>query len=702
MDFEAHYEHLCALHDLVPLKAVKANLNQGVFDINGDWIKLSEWAPIFSTISINKNLTFLAIRSYYQLGLGETGSERSKQNIRKHIPAIRSRDLTIQLCKSVRDSLSVSSSLKTLELEGLPLRHGDLLTLTKGLSRTKTLQNLSLARCPIGDDGLEIICQSVKHSATMKTVNFTGCNITWRGAEHMTSIIKYQATKRHSQVWAESLRYRHPDLDCMSGLRRITMNCNTLIGDTGAIAFADALKDDLWLKALDLQQCGISNKGAKALLDILQTNSTLIVLDVRKNPLTDRSLTKSIIERILLNGIGVTSEYKWLALTSSRDPAKQKQRRKTVKLRHGLKGRATIRIVIWKCCGTKRFTENGKKSTPVSSHFDPEPLPPGTEGYVPWRTAARANRFRTIHLDSSHQNRDVQASNPVKITLESELSSETEEVICTPKAEIQMTDTENSYKTFKVKQYKQLKVELKECRLRLEEEIRARTKADARLIELELENARLRKINLSLSDALHTQSTTSTILEDEGVLESIEASFKKFHAFLDLLKDAGLGKLASMAGIDQSDFGPVGQPQLSSTFGNDHKEQGVESTKEKILQEAPQITQLQAGDQTSHNQSDAARIFNDSTNIALQPENRSLESKFKNRKCSDQNSENKFLKSKEAVGCNEDQTSKQYSSWRNGQPQEYAVVQISEKLLSLLEAEQPIASDTAITPSVKS
>ncbi|XP_048449416.1 centrosomal protein of 78 kDa [Rhincodon typus] len=546
---------------------------------------------------------------------GCTGSERCKLNIRKCIPAIRSRDLTIQLCKSVRDSLSVSSSLKTLELEGLPLRHGDLLTLTKGLSRTKTLQNLSLARCPIGDDGLEIICQSVKNSATIKTVNFTGCNITWRGAEHMTSIIKYQATKRHSQVWAESLRYRHPDLDCMTGLRRITMNCNTLIGDTGAIAFADALKDDLWLKALDLQQCGISNKGAKALLDILQTSSTLIVLDVRKNPLTDMVRPVVLdVHRDPLNvdepgllslfACGATIFTLEIDLTGC-----------------DIRGLAKLEALGKFSAGTKRFTENGKKSAPVSSDFNPEPLPPGTEGYVPWRTAARANRFRNIHLDSSHQNRDVQASNPVKITLESGSSSETEEVICTPKAEIQMTDTENSYKTFKVKQYKHLKVELKECRLRLQEEIRARTKADARLMELEVENARLRKINLSLSDALHTQSTTSTILEDEGVLESIEASFKKFHAFLDLLKDAGLGKLASMARIDQSDFGPVGQPQVSSTFGNDRKEQGLESTKEKILQEAPQVTQLHAGDQTCHNQSDAARIFNDSTNIALQPEN---------------------------------------------------------------------------------
>jgi hypothetical protein len=38
-------------------------------------------------------------------------------------------------------------------------------------------------------------------------------------------------------------------------------------------------------KALDLQQCGLTSEGAKALLEALETNRTLVVLDIRKNPL---------------------------------------------------------------------------------------------------------------------------------------------------------------------------------------------------------------------------------------------------------------------------------------------------------------------------------------------------------------------------------------------------------------------------------
>lgn len=54
-----------------------------------------------------------------------------KSSFRKKIPAIRSKDMTFKLCKALRECLTVSPNLKTLQLKGLPLRERDLITLTK-------------------------------------------------------------------------------------------------------------------------------------------------------------------------------------------------------------------------------------------------------------------------------------------------------------------------------------------------------------------------------------------------------------------------------------------------------------------------------------------------------------------------------------------------------------------------------------------
>lgn len=54
--------------------------------------------------------------------------------------------------------------------------------------------------------------------------------------------------QRHGTAWAESLRYRKPQFEGMGGLRRVTLNCNTLIGDRGAAALAHEMAEDLWVK----------------------------------------------------------------------------------------------------------------------------------------------------------------------------------------------------------------------------------------------------------------------------------------------------------------------------------------------------------------------------------------------------------------------------------------------------------------------
>ncbi|GFO07678.1 centrosomal protein of 78 kda-like [Plakobranchus ocellatus] len=146
--------------------------------------------------------------------------------------------------------------------------------------------------------------------------------------------------QRHNEAWRDSLRYRRPDLDRMSGLRRITANANPMLGDLGARAFAEALKDDLWLKAaLDLQACGIGAMGARSFLEVLKYNTTLVVLDLRRNPLIERDILHSVMEQLMLNCNGEDGEYKWMSEnpTDLRAPSKgqttvSKTRRKTTKV----------------------------------------------------------------------------------------------------------------------------------------------------------------------------------------------------------------------------------------------------------------------------------------------------------------------------------------------------------------------------------
>ena len=176
---------------------------------------------------------------------------------------------------------------------------------------------LSLERCCIGDEGLATNCKDIQSSNNLNRVNFSSCDLTHEGAEILANLIKVQALKRHNEAWKDSLRYGRPDLDSMFGIRRITINSNPKIGDRGVFLLAEAFKSDLWLKALDLQDCGITTQGANYLLDGLKFNAMMHVLDVRLNVKIDRDTLQKIMEQVMINSSGHSTDYEWMDLTQA-------------------------------------------------------------------------------------------------------------------------------------------------------------------------------------------------------------------------------------------------------------------------------------------------------------------------------------------------------------------------------------------------
>ncbi|XP_032942178.1 centrosomal protein of 78 kDa isoform X6 [Catharus ustulatus] len=329
------------------------------------------------------------------------------------------------------------------------------------------------------------------------------------------------------------------------------------------------------LESVSLAHCPIGDGGLETICQSIKNTATIRFVNFTACSLTWRGAEH--IANVL--------KFKWMLSPSSKDSLKTKPKKRTIVLGSGRKGKATIRIVIWKQRGlsSKKSVSPGKKNTTVSESYSPKPLPPGTRGFLPWRTAERAKRCRGKAVDCAGELPvKIQTGLPVKVTLESASTSETEDTEDSEDV-IQQPNLAKSLDKTDVAQYQQLELELEECMEKLKEEQKARVKAEERLLELEIENARLRSLNISLSEVLHAQSVTSMILEDEGVLGSIENSFQKFHAFLDLLKDAGLGQLAVLAGIDQSDFGLLGHPQMNSALGKP-----VNMVKEKSFEEERQ------------------------------------------------------------------------------------------------------------------
>lgn len=85
-------------------------------------------------------------------------------------------------------------------------------------------------------------------------------------------------------------------------------------GDSGVNEILEAIVDSLWLKALDLQQCGLTDVITNDIMDLLDYNETLVVVDVRMNNNLQDELAQKIARKLEQNNATGKSEYKWFNL----------------------------------------------------------------------------------------------------------------------------------------------------------------------------------------------------------------------------------------------------------------------------------------------------------------------------------------------------------------------------------------------------
>lgn len=229
-------------------------------------------------------------------------------------PVVLTRYLLEWLSQSVGQCVRNSPSLTHLELEGIPFPPDCIAVLCVGLSGTQTLHHLSLRRCYIGDNGCELICRTIADIRSVRSLNLSYCDLTPSSGSALASALSRQKLALYHDTWKQSLRYREPKFETMPGLRRLTLNDNPHLGNGAVREMIEAVHDSLWMKALDLQHCGLTDQIGADLLNLLEQNSTLVVLDVRKNVNLNDELATEIMRRLVENDVEGKLEYKWIGL----------------------------------------------------------------------------------------------------------------------------------------------------------------------------------------------------------------------------------------------------------------------------------------------------------------------------------------------------------------------------------------------------
>ncbi|XP_045470121.1 protein Cep78 homolog [Harmonia axyridis] len=268
-----------------------------VLDFVADRLKMEDWSPLLNALRHDTSLHVINIRSRMSncQFLHEVDTEDKARRMRRKYGALWTDYILNSLVRALSFSMKKTQVLTCLELDGLPMFSHYLDGLLKALVENRTLKNFSLTNCSIEDAGCRSVCLCLQLLPNVEWLNLTRCDLSSVSGMYIAKLIKFQQLNRYTTSWHKSLRYSEPDSDKMCGIRRVTLNANLKLGDAGLSYILNELEDDLWIKALDVQKCGITEEISNRILDILQYNRSLKIADFRQN----EELHPCTLEKIL-------------------------------------------------------------------------------------------------------------------------------------------------------------------------------------------------------------------------------------------------------------------------------------------------------------------------------------------------------------------------------------------------------------------
>jgi hypothetical protein len=214
------------------------------------------------------------------------------------IPVVYTKFVFSLLIEALQKVLIQNSMLESIVLEGLPISNRYMLSLSKGLYKNHSIKHLSFTRSQLGDESCKILCMNIKHLKNIETLNLSHCNLHENGAAAVKDYIRYQKIHRLSESWNRSLRYQPLDCSSLEGLRKVILNNNPDIGDNGLKIITDELSEDVWIKEIEMQNCGLSSDGVEMIIKCLDLNRTIENFNISNNLSISERMQRSVLVKL--------------------------------------------------------------------------------------------------------------------------------------------------------------------------------------------------------------------------------------------------------------------------------------------------------------------------------------------------------------------------------------------------------------------
>ncbi|XP_024214673.1 protein Cep78 homolog [Halyomorpha halys] len=194
--------------------------------------------------------------------------------------------------QAITDYLYNSDRIKILAFKNIPITN-DLPILCQGIRSNRSIRVLNFEDCDICDDGCIQICQALRKSP-IESLGLENCKINLTGASWLAWLIREQSMLRTLTTWN---KYQNEnEYKTEQGIRKLAINDNPGIKDTGAKFIIGTLFDDNWVTHIHMQNTGLSDVTGALIIRLLRQNKSITIFNLGRNYATSRCMVERIGE----------------------------------------------------------------------------------------------------------------------------------------------------------------------------------------------------------------------------------------------------------------------------------------------------------------------------------------------------------------------------------------------------------------------
>ncbi|KAM9834904.1 uncharacterized protein ACBT44_014800 isoform 1-T1 [Syngnathus typhle] len=239
----------------------------------------------------------LNINDLWDDGLEALAAGLAKPQCTLRVLELQNCKLSKKSCEALVSVLSSPGSLRELDLGCNDLHDDGLEALAAGLAKPQcTLQVLRIWNCQLSKKSCEALASVLSLSRSLRELDLSGNDLHDHGLEALAAgLAKPQCTLQVLRLQDCKLSKKSCEalasvLSSPGSLRELDLGCNDL-HDHGLEALAAGLaKPQCTLQVLRLQLCKLSKKSCEALASVLSSSRTLSHLDLYGNDLCDDGL----------------------------------------------------------------------------------------------------------------------------------------------------------------------------------------------------------------------------------------------------------------------------------------------------------------------------------------------------------------------------------------------------------------------------